>query len=90
MIYQPGAHHSGEPPKIEGLPFKTRSTETFRIPVPEFATSYKEMDIINHYERGSHTTLAGRIVNTKKISEDRSGLYHTHFFEYSIVDYAEV
>jgi flavin reductase (DIM6/NTAB) family NADH-FMN oxidoreductase RutF len=90
MIYQLGAHHSGEPPKIDELPFKTNYTELFKIPVPAFAASYKELEIIQHYETGSHTMLVGKIVNAKKIKEERSGSYHIHFFEYTRSDYVEV
>jgi flavin reductase (DIM6/NTAB) family NADH-FMN oxidoreductase RutF len=89
-IYALGAHHSKTPPKIGELPFKVKESELFKFPLPEFASSYKEIEIIGNYELGSHMMLVGKIKNSKKIKENLSSLYHLHFFEYVNSDYEEV
>jgi flavin reductase (DIM6/NTAB) family NADH-FMN oxidoreductase RutF len=89
-IYALGAHHSKTPRKIEELPFKVKESELFKFPLPEFASSYNEVEIIGNYELGTHMMIVGKIKNSKKIKENLSSLYHLHFFEYVNSNYQEV
>lgn len=88
-IYALGAHHSKSPPKIEDLSFKVIESELLKFPVPEFSSSYKEIEIISNYELGSHIMLVGKVVNSVVLKESYSSLYHVHFFEYLQSGYLE-
>ncbi len=80
-IYDLGAHHSNTRPKIEDLCFKVVESELLKFPVPEFASFYKEIEIINAMTLGSHIMLVGKVINSKILKEDICSLYHVHFFE---------
>ncbi len=80
-MYALGAHHSKAPPEIGSLPFRVSESELLKFPVPEFSSSYREIEITDHFKLGSHMMLVGRIINSKKIQDSRSSLYHIHFFE---------
>ncbi|HLK30538.1 MAG TPA: hypothetical protein VKT28_18295 [Puia sp.] len=86
-VYDLGAHHGTSPPKIKDLPFKIFESEALKFPIPEFASEYKEVEIIKHYNLGSHTMLVGKVVNSKKIKNHLASFYHVHFFEQANVNY---
>ena len=86
-IYDLGAHHGSQPPKIDDLPFAVYESEMLKFPVPEFATGYKELEIIGHQNLGSHTLLIGKIIHLKKIKDPLLTFYHVHYFEQSHVNY---
>lgn len=88
-IYELGAHHSKSPPKIENLSFKVIESESLKFPIPEFSSSYKEIEIISNYQLGSHIMLVGKILNSVVLKESHSSLYHVHFFEYLQSGYLE-
>ena len=88
-IYDLGAHHSKTPPSMKNLSFKVNESELLKFPVPEFSSSYKEIEIIENYKLGSHIMLVGRILNSRQLKENHSSLYHVHFFEYLHSDYDE-
>jgi flavin reductase (DIM6/NTAB) family NADH-FMN oxidoreductase RutF len=89
-IYVLGAHHSNSPPKIGDLSFKVMESELFGFPVPDFSSSYKEVEIINSRRLGSHFLLVGKVLNAKTENEKHCSLYHVHFFEYLQSGYKEV
>ena len=81
-IYSLGRHFSKSPPTIDSLPFEVSESGLFKFPVPDFSSSYKEVEIIKNINLGYHMLLIGRIVNQKQITEDLTSLYHIHFFEF--------
>ena len=81
-IYSLGKHGSSAPPPIESLPFAVSNSELFSFPVPDFSSSYKEVEIIQHRELGYHMLMLGRIVNTKENQAEPSLLYHVHILEF--------
>jgi hypothetical protein len=85
-IYALGRHHSN-PPEINDLPFHTTQSERFSFRVPDLSGSYREIELIDHYNIGTHTLLIGNILNKKEIKEVTSVLYHVHYFEYLISNY---
>jgi flavin reductase (DIM6/NTAB) family NADH-FMN oxidoreductase RutF len=89
-VYDLGAHHSKEPPPVDSLPFRTRKSEIFEFPVPEFSSSYRELEIVHHQILGSHCLLMGRIANSKHFMEGRSALYHVHMFAYPGSGYQDI
>jgi flavin reductase (DIM6/NTAB) family NADH-FMN oxidoreductase RutF len=80
-IYDLGAHHSNTPPKIEDLSFNVADSELLKFPVPEFASSYREIEIVNAIKLGSHIMLVGKVINSKILKKELCSLYHVHFFE---------
>jgi hypothetical protein len=81
-IYELGRHHSGAPPSIDALPFKTKQTEIFGFFIPEWADSYKEIKILKTKNLGSHMMLWGEIINEKTLTQPSDNLYHIHFLLY--------
>ena len=81
-IYELGKHHGGAPPSPESLPFKVEPTENFRFEIPEWADSYKEVQILKTKNLGSHMLLWGEILHEKKLRESSGNLYHIHFLLY--------
>jgi hypothetical protein len=80
-IYQLGKHHR-KPMSETTLPFGLIQSETFGFPVPEWANSYKEINIVRHVNLGSHMLLSGEEVYQKYISDPCGHLYHIHFLHY--------
>lgn len=82
VIYQLGKHHSSGPPSIESLPFNVLQTEQFGFYIPGWVESYKEIQITDTIDLGSHMLLWGKVVNEKKLAEPTTGLFHIHFLEW--------
>lgn len=85
-IYDLGRNHSAAPPAIDQLPFGVMKSEKFGFWVPEFSATYKELEIVNSVELGTHTMMVGRVVNYKKIRDEESYLHHVHFFEFGLIN----
>jgi len=81
VIYFLGSHHSSAPPPLEGLPFKVSNSDLFKFPVPDFSSSYVEVELFENYELGTHMLLLGKVVNTREVRKGDSYLAHIHFFQ---------
>jgi len=81
-IYALGKHGSSAPPPLESLPFTVSKSEIFGFPVPDFSSSYKEVEIIQHRELGYHMLMLGKIVNAKETLSEPLLLYHVHILEF--------
>ncbi len=81
-IYDLGRHGSSAPPLLDSLPFSVSASERFNFPVPNFSSSYKEVEIIQHRELGYHMLMIGKVVNAVQALPDPSLLYHVHLFEF--------
>jgi hypothetical protein len=79
IIYELGKHHGGNPPSKESLPFETNQTENFGFPFPQWANSYKEIQILQTRNLGSHMLLWGKMLNEKELKASSENLYHIHF-----------
>jgi hypothetical protein len=82
IIYKLGKHHTGSPPSRDTLPFKIKQTENFGFLIPDWADSYKEIQILETKNLGSHMLLFGEIVNEKILKQTSGNLYHIHFLLY--------
>ena len=89
-IYSLGRHYSATPPKLEELPFSTSESKLLKFPVPDFAASYKELEIIRNVKIGYHMLLVAKIVNAEQVKRDTRSLYHIHFFEFNGSGYAGI
>jgi hypothetical protein len=86
-VYTLGKHSSTAPTPKNQLPFKTHNSELFGFPVPDFAGSYKEVEIINHKKMGYHMLMIGKVLNQKNIKPNRASLYHLGFLQYQESNY---
>jgi len=77
-IFALGAHHSTQPPSLKDLPFDFISSEKFGFPVPTIIKDYKEIEIIESHNKGSHTLMICKVVNEVVFEEDFPSLYHLH------------
>jgi flavin reductase (DIM6/NTAB) family NADH-FMN oxidoreductase RutF len=62
LAYQLAANHTKEFIDWEQLPFATRMSTTFEIPVPIFAQRVREMEIIKVRAIGSHILFLARVI----------------------------
>jgi hypothetical protein len=76
VIYQLGKHHSTRPPSIQSLPFEVIPSKEFNIPVPAFASEYKELEIEAVFPLGGHTLLVGKVVKSVSLSGDTNKFRH--------------
>jgi len=89
-VYNLGKHSSASPTKIEDLPFATGNSGLFGFPVPAFAGSYKEVEIIHHRKMGYHMLLVGKVVNAEQLKPDPSSLYHVGFLQSQKGNYTSI
>lgn len=80
-IYYLGRLHSSQPPPISTLPFSVKESESFRFPIPDFSSSYKEVNIIGNYQFGTHTMLIGKVFYEKEVKKTKSFIHHIHFLQ---------
>jgi len=69
VAYQLAHNHSAESFDWSKLPFPTRTSAIFGIPVPAFALRIKEVEIKAVRVVGSHSFFAGRIVHDEELSD---------------------
>jgi len=81
-IYKLGSHHSAGPPPVESLPFKVINSKNFAFYVPEWADSYKEVNIKTTINLGSHMLLWGDVQNECTLKAATDHLYHIHYLLY--------
>jgi hypothetical protein len=62
------------PPLIE--------SESFGFPIPAWANSYKEIQIVKTMNLGSHMLLWGEEIHERKLTEPTGHLFHVHFLHY--------
>jgi hypothetical protein len=63
LAYQLGANHRKQAIDWDGLPFATRKSVAFQIPVPIFAQRVREMEIETVCKLGSHTFFVARVIH---------------------------
>jgi flavin reductase (DIM6/NTAB) family NADH-FMN oxidoreductase RutF len=80
-VYTLVKHPSADPTKIKDLPFSVIESEKFGFYVPDFAGSYKEIEIIGHKKMGYHMLMIGKVVNENTIKPESSSLYHVGFLQ---------
>ena len=72
LIYLPfyglAVNHTKECIDWEQLPFATKASTKFRIPVPVFAPRVREMEVSKVHKIGSHTFFMARIVSDQTYS----------------------
>lgn len=91
-IFQLGSHHSKEPPPPDQLPFGLLESELFSFLVPDIVQSYKELEIVQHFNEGSHTIMICRIRNHRDLRGEFRSMHHLHVASVAHLgcDYEEV
>jgi flavin reductase (DIM6/NTAB) family NADH-FMN oxidoreductase RutF len=79
LAYKLAINHTKECIDWDQLPFASRMSARFKIPVPAFAQRVREMDIKSVRRLGSHTFFIARIICDETFSEEL-GLYVVHGF----------
>ncbi len=79
LAYQLGANHRKHVIDWDKLPFATRMSATFHIPVPVFAQRVREMEIETVRKIGSHTFFVARVIRDESFA-DSVGLCIVHGF----------
>lgn len=63
LAYRLGPNHNRPTLDWQQLPFSTTPSQTFRIPVPEFACRVREMEVEQIHRLGHHTFFLARAVS---------------------------
>jgi flavin reductase (DIM6/NTAB) family NADH-FMN oxidoreductase RutF len=70
LAYQLAVNHTRDSIAWDELPFATKMSPTFNIPVPVFAQRVKEMEIKKVYSIGSHTFFVAQIIHDEIFSKE--------------------
>jgi hypothetical protein len=81
-VYYLGAHHSSHPPALHELPFATIKSSLYEFYLPEFTSSYRELQIIDSVDLGSHMLMIARVVNFQRLKAEGNCLHHLHFIQF--------
>jgi flavin reductase (DIM6/NTAB) family NADH-FMN oxidoreductase RutF len=79
VVYKLAANHSKQSIEWDQLPFVTRPSSAFHIPVPAFALRVREMEIESIRKIGSHTFFVARVICEEIVTEDEE-LHTVHGF----------
>jgi hypothetical protein len=79
LTYRLGTNHGRRSVDWSDLPFATKASPTFRIPVPGFSCRVREMEIEISRNLGSHTFFVARIIHDER-SEESIRLHIVHGF----------
>jgi len=72
LAYQLGANHFRSAIGWNDLPFATRQSAAFRIPVPAFALRVREMEVEQVHRNGLHTFFVARVVSDERPAPGRA------------------
>lgn len=81
-IYRLGAHHSSSPPSLNTLPFKTVLSKNHGCYIPDWALSYREINVLRTINLGSHMLLWGESSGEQVLQAPAGHLYLVHFLHY--------
>jgi flavin reductase (DIM6/NTAB) family NADH-FMN oxidoreductase RutF len=79
LAYQLAINHTKDFIDWNQLPFATKTSSVFRIPIPVFAQRVRELEIKNVHKVGSHNFFVAQIVSDETFSTD-PGLCVVHGF----------
>jgi len=82
QIYKLGRNHSAAPPPVNELPFGVVSTREFGFLIPDWAESYKEIQIRHAQDIGSHMLLWGEWKEDVILKTATPRLHHIHFLHF--------
>ncbi|MBL7703092.1 MAG: hypothetical protein JNM14_12640 [Ferruginibacter sp.] len=77
-VYALGKNHMQEMKTVNNFPFSGLLSENFRLPLPQMAISYNELELIESFVQGIHTILLFKIVNSRQLQQGANTLVHIH------------
>jgi hypothetical protein len=78
FAYSLNKNHMKEMSDETNFKFRKERSEKFNLPIPENATQYRELELINSIEIGIHRLYFFKIVSDKKINDQSGTLAHIH------------
>jgi hypothetical protein len=82
LAYRLAHNHTKKSIDWDKLPFATKMSTAFNIPVPDFAQRVKEVEIEAVHTMGSHSFFVARLIHDEKFSDD-VGFCSIHgFYQY--------
>lgn len=82
LAYRMAGHHTKQTIDWEQLPFATKPSKKFHIPVPEFAQRVRELEVETSVAIGTHRFFIARIVEDQRFCEG-PGFCSIHgFYQY--------
>ena len=79
LVFQLAANHFRQSIEWDQLPFATKMSTTFNIPVPVFASRVREMEVEEIHKIGSHTFFVAKIICDETFAKSE-GLCVIHGF----------
>jgi hypothetical protein len=79
LAYRMAHNHTMESINWDKLPFATRASKAFHIPVPEFAQRVRELEMVSSVAVGSHRFYVARVIADEKLA-DGPGFCSIHGF----------
>lgn len=82
QLYSWGKHHSTSPPALNDIALHPAVSSRFKFPIPLIAKSYKEIEIGDTFDMGSHMLLIGKEISDENYIIEHNPLYHIHAFQF--------
>jgi flavin reductase (DIM6/NTAB) family NADH-FMN oxidoreductase RutF len=79
LAYQLAVNHTKECIDWNDLPFATKASATFKIPIPVFTQRVREMEVLKSHNIGSHIFFLARLIHDESFSNSL-GLSVIHGF----------
>jgi hypothetical protein len=77
-VYSLGKNHMQELKPATNFPFSVQLSETFNLPVPQQAGSYKELVLSDSFIQGIHSIMLFRIADHLQLEPPGNELVHIH------------
>jgi len=75
--YRLGKNHNRESIDLSQLPFASRGSKLWQLPIPDFALRVREIQVESTYNLGSHTLFVARILHDERCA-DRPQFFLIH------------
>ena len=77
-VYSLGKNHMQELKPKNDFPFSDQLSSTFYLPLPQYAIYYRELEMMEYFDRGIHRFFLFKILNKAQIESKPSTLAHIH------------
>jgi hypothetical protein len=78
MVYGLGKNHMQDLKTKENFPFSQSLSEEFKLPLPQQALSYNELELSDSFIHGIHTIMLFKIVRYRQLEPENHTLVHIH------------
>lgn len=77
-VYSLGKNHMQDLKEKDKLPFSDQSSAILQKPLPDFATFYRELEMIEFFDHGIHRLFLFKILNSMQVDGETGTLAHIH------------